>query len=80
MRMNQDLTISTEDKNKLKDAKTCYPYKGPWTDTHYKVRDQDHSTGRYRGACHNRCNILHFSNRYLPVFFIILKATTLITA
>ncbi len=33
-----------------------------------KVRDHDHRTGEYRGACHNACNINYFQNRYLPVF------------
>jgi hypothetical protein len=42
----------------------------------YKVRDHDHRTGQHRGACHNGCNILHYNNKYLPVCFIISKATT----
>ncbi len=33
-----------------------------------KVRDHDHRTGAYRGACHNSCNINYYHNRYLPVF------------
>ena len=39
----------------------------------YKVRDHDHRTGQYRGAAHTKCNILHYSNRYLPIFFHNLK-------
>ncbi len=33
-----------------------------------KVRDHDHRTGEYRGACHNGCNINYYANRYLPIF------------
>jgi hypothetical protein len=69
MRTNQAMKLSREDKKNFNEAQTCYGF----TETKYKVRDHDQRTGQYRGACHNRCNILHFSNRYLPVFFHILK-------
>ena len=35
-----------------------------------KVRDQDHLTGKYRGAAHSRCNIQYgWKNYKIPVFF-----------
>ena len=76
MRTNQAMILSKEDKQDFHNASTCYLCNGAFTQSNYKVRDHDHRTGAYRGACPNKCNILHFSNRYLPVFFIISKATT----
>jgi hypothetical protein len=73
MRMCQEMIISREEKKDFKDASSCYLCNGAFTASNYKVRDHDHRTGRYRGAAHTRCNILHFSNRYLPVFFHNLK-------
>ena len=32
-----------------------------------KVRYIDHTTGKYRGAAHQQCNITYFNNRFLPV-------------
>jgi hypothetical protein len=63
------MTFTREDKIDFKDAETCYLCNGDFTETNWKVKDHDHRTGQYRGACHNRSNILHFTNRYLPVFF-----------
>ena len=62
-----------KDNHNFMDAKTCYICNGDFTPANYKVRDHDHRAGRYRGAAHNRCNILHYSNRYLPIFFHNLK-------
>jgi hypothetical protein len=67
------MIISREDKKQLKDSTTCYICKGGFTARSYKVRYHDHRTGRYRGAAHTRCNITHYSNRYLPIFFHNLK-------
>jgi hypothetical protein len=73
MRANQEMNLTREDNKDFKHATTCYLCNGEFTDKNWRVRDHDHRTGRYRGACHNRCNILHFTNRYLPVFFHNLK-------
>jgi hypothetical protein len=73
MRMNQEMIISREDTKQFKAATTCYICNGGYTAKNYKVRDHDHRTGRYRGAAHTRCNITHYSNRYLPIFFHNLK-------
>jgi hypothetical protein len=73
LRENQEMVLTREDKINFKDAETCYLCEGEFTEKNWKVRDHDHRTGHYRGACHNRCNISHFTNRYLPVFFHNLK-------
>ena len=38
-----------------------------------KVRDHCHITGRYRGACHNACNLQYRMRKILPVVFHNLK-------
>ena len=73
MRANTEMTLTREDKKCFKDATTCYICDGGFTERNYKVRDHDHRTGQYRGAAHTKCNILHYSNRYLPIFFHNLK-------
>jgi hypothetical protein len=73
MRTNPEMILTREDKKDFKVAETCYLCNGDFSDANYKVRDHDHRMGQYRRACHNRCNILHFTNRYLPVFFHNLK-------
>jgi hypothetical protein len=73
MRINQEMILTREDKINFKGATTCYLCNGDFTEANWKVRDHDHRTGHYRGECHNRRNILRFTNRYLPVFFHNLK-------
>ena len=34
-----------------------------------KVRDHDHLTGKFRGAAHNRCNLMLRKTYKIPVFF-----------
>jgi hypothetical protein len=34
-----------------------------------KVCDYDHLTGEYRGAAHNKCNMLARKDKFVPVFF-----------
>jgi hypothetical protein len=34
-----------------------------------QVHDHDHLTGEYRGAAHNKCNLLARKDKFVPVFF-----------
>jgi len=34
-----------------------------------KRRDHDHKTGKYRGAAHNKCNLLYEEPQHIPVIF-----------
>jgi len=66
---NQEMEMTNEDWKMHKSAHQCYLCEEPFTDKNYKVRDHCHRTGKYRGPCHNNCNINYFTNRFLPVVF-----------
>ncbi len=60
--------LTKEDEASHIEAKQCMLCNEDFTVSNWKVRDHDHRTGEYRGACHNKCNINYFQNRYLPIF------------
>ncbi len=68
MRNNDELYLSKEDEATHREATHCVLCNEDFTASNGKVRDHDHRTGQYRGACHNKCNINYFQNRYLPIF------------
>ncbi len=69
MRQNTKMCLTTEEESRHRATETCMLCnEGFGEKGRAKVRDHDHRTGDYRGACHNACNINYFSNRYLPVF------------
>ncbi len=69
MRQNTKMCLTPEEELKHIATETCMLCnEGFGEKGRAKVRDHDHRTGDYRGACHNACNINYFSNRYLPVF------------
>ncbi len=67
MRINTEMKLTKQEEEDFKNAKECYLCKKVIDKN--KVRDHDHRTGFYRGACHASCNINYYSNRYLPVVF-----------
>jgi hypothetical protein len=70
MRKNEKMELSKEDKKDFYNADKCYLCGECFGEKGLaKVRDHDHRTGKYRGACHCKCNINYFSNRYLPIVF-----------
>ena len=40
-----------------------------FTEDDTKVRDHCHYTGKYRGAAHEKCNLLYRKVKYIPLFF-----------
>ena len=55
MRKNEKMEMTKEDWKSFKNAKCCYICNGEFKDNEKKktVRDHDHRTGKFRGACHN---------------------------
>ncbi|XP_021001758.2 uncharacterized protein [Parasteatoda tepidariorum] len=51
------------------DAKNCYACSEPFSFENKKVRDHNHVTQNFNGACCNRCNLLMRVPNFLPVFF-----------
>ena len=65
---NQRLVMTMADQRAFNAAWFCYICNRALTPGD-KVRDHDHITGRYRGAAHDRCNILLRKTYKIPVFF-----------
>ena len=70
MKENAEMYLLLEEEVTHREAETCMLCNGGFGEekAKRKVRDHDHRTGAYRGACHSSCNINFFQNRYLPVF------------
>jgi hypothetical protein len=70
MIQNEKMKMTEEDEKSHQKAKTCYLCKQPFPTGYnpkenkalFKVRDHDHFTSKYRGACHASCNI-NYNNR-----------------
>ncbi len=64
------LIMTPRDQRVFFYATDCYLCKKPFKpDCSDKVRDHDHLTGRFRGAAHNRCNLMLRKTYKIPVFF-----------
>ena len=65
--------VFDEEARKLHESQdTCYACGDPFDDNdkgEIKVRDHCHSTGKYRGALHSKCNLKLRRSRTIPVFF-----------
>jgi len=60
--------FSAEEDTIRKEATQCVLCNGDFTDENHKVRDHNHRTGKYRGACHTRCNRDYVRNNCSPIF------------
>ena len=63
------MVMNEKDKIDFVNAKTCYVCKKTFTSNDKKCRDHDHKTGKYRGAAHNKCNLLYQEPQHIPVIF-----------
>ena len=69
MRENTKIEMNEADNEAFNNADTCYLCGDCFNEENKRVRDHCHRTGSFRGAACQKCNINHFSNRYLPVVF-----------
>ena len=61
------LRLTSEEQKLFEQAKTCHICSCELKND--KVRDHCHFTGKYRGAAHNKCNLMCKKPRVLPVIF-----------
>ena len=71
-RKNERMVMTEEDEKHFKKTKVCSICSGPFADWKDKVRDHCLRPGKYRGAAHNCCNIIYYSNRVCRLFSTIL--------
>lgn len=62
------LVMTQADQVAYHAAKVCYLCAKTFEDNNIKVRDHDHVTGRFRGAAHQRCNLLLRKQYKIPIF------------
>ena len=66
------IPLTTEEKIYHNKQKICYICKKEFNNNeknNYKVRDQCHYTGKYRGAAHNICNLRYKVPKEIPIVF-----------
>ena len=56
-------------KEQFDKANKCWICQGKFSNDDKKVRDHCHFTGKYRGAAHNKCNLLYKKPKFIPVVF-----------
>ena len=54
---NKELVMTNEDNEDFKNSTKCWICDNNYIDTHAKVRDHCHNTGKYRDSAHRDCNI-----------------------
>ena len=67
------MIFGEEEKELYDNATTCLICKEEFSDddeNNYKVRDHCHSTGKFRGAAHNICNLKYREPKFTPAFFL----------
>ena len=66
---NKQLEMTEEDEKNFKQADECYISRKKYYPTDVRVRDHCHTTGKYRGSPHQKCNINYkLTEKILVVF------------
>jgi len=65
----KEMIFTEKDKTNFEKAGECWICKDPFEDGDKKVRDHCHYSGKFRGAAHNKCNLLFQKPRHVPVIF-----------
>ena len=63
------MILTEEEKTNFEKARECWICKNPFEDGEKKVRDHCHYSGKFRGAAHNKCNLLFRKPKHVPVIF-----------
>ena len=66
------IPLTIKEKIHYNEQEICYIYKKEFDESnkkHYKVRNNCHYTGKYRGAAHNICNLRYKIPKEIPVVF-----------
>jgi hypothetical protein len=64
----KDMTMTSTDYIKFKQASNCYLCNLQFDDANYKVRDHNHLTSKYLGAACNKCNLRRRKPPKLKIF------------
>jgi len=65
----KEMILMEEDKTNFEKAAECWICKKSFTDGEGKVQDHCHFSDKFRGAPHNKCNLLFRKPKHLPVIF-----------
>lgn len=76
LKNKKDMQLTPKEEKSFNKSNTCHICKGHINENdskNYKVRDNDHITGIYRGPAHKNCNLQYRFNFKFPVYFHNLK-------
>ena len=65
----KEMIFSEDDRANFEKARECWICKNPFEGGDDKVRDHCHFSGKFRGAAHNKCNLLFRKPKHVPVIF-----------
>jgi len=65
----KEMIFSEDDWAKFEKARECWICQKPFEGSDDKVRDHCHFSGQFRGAAHNKCNLLFRKPKHAPVIF-----------
>ena len=70
---NKNLVMAVEDAERFQSSNICWIWNKLFHVGDNKVRDHNHTTGKYRGSAHWSCNINHKLTKNVPVIIHNLK-------
>lgn len=69
LNISKEICISAEEELEYQQSNTCSICNKIIYEDEIKVRDHSHISGKYRGAAHNKCNLLYQESKTIPVVF-----------
>jgi len=65
----KEMMLTEKEKTNFEKAAECWICQTPFEDGEKKVRDHCHYSVKFRGAAHNKCNLLFRKLKHVPVIF-----------